>query len=79
MSQEQYTKSPGNERRARRALGSVEHYAEGPIKGDDVQLFTVDLLCDLQHLCAQRGWDFQAALGHAQQHFDVEKLGDDGE
>jgi len=42
----------------------------------DTVCVVIDLLCDLQHLCAQRGIDFAGAMRCAVDHF-AEEQGDE--
>lgn len=76
-----YQQSVLNKFRASRAMAGLESYAG--LDGVSVDtpeesaLVLSDLLCDLMHLCAQRGVDFEARLEAGREHFAIERWGDD--
>jgi hypothetical protein len=47
--------------------------------GTDEQHAVADLLCDLMHLYDRKGWDFDADLERARDHYTAETLPDTGD
>lgn len=47
---------------AREALVAYSH---GEMEADEAEVWVVDLLADLMHLCDQEGWDFRTMVNTA--------------
>ena len=62
--------SPGNAQRVAEAAWTLDFFRSLP--GADPDEALADLVCNLLHLCAYDGTDFDANLKRARMHFDVE-------
>ncbi len=62
--------SPENAQRVTDAAETLEFF--GSLPGADPDEALTDLVCNLMHLCAYDGTDFDAVLKRARMHFDVE-------
>ena len=75
-----YTASKINMDRARWAAIALDAFAKATgqdlrVEADDV---IGDLLCDLQHLCVIRGFDYEMLAARGCEHFDEEAMGLEG-
>lgn len=70
----QYKRTKKNRARAKRAEAVYKIYEPDPI--EQAQDYTIsDLICDLMHLAASRGFDVVSVISSAQNHFDCESIG----
>jgi hypothetical protein len=56
-------------RRIQRAMKTVPEY-DWTTENEDA---VTDLLADLQHLCAAKGWDFDNCVRVSRSHFEAER------
>lgn len=67
-----------NAKRVADALAALDMFTmldedpDNPVTEQDREGILPALLCDLRHLCHQRGWDFKAMLRESKAHFDTE-------
>lgn len=45
---------------------------EGAIEDEGPEVVIGDFLCNLRHLCRERGWDYEAANARGKLHFEEE-------
>lgn len=58
-----------NETRAKRAFSVTINYVE---PGEDIKTALIDLLADVQHLCDQKGLNFDTVLQSSKRHYTAE-------
>ena len=70
--------SPNNSERARWASEALGRFRDiTGMRGEDTQTVMSDLLCNLMHLAAEGGADFETALRNARANYDAEKTGNE--
>ena len=61
-----------NQDRAESARRVLTYFCELVPNDDDVEILATDLICNIKHLLASEGIDFQSVLDAADGHFEAE-------
>lgn len=72
-----YIKNNVNQVRARWAMTALQAFSTetGQNLTTQADEAIVDLLCDLQHLCAIKGFNYDLLVSQSRKHFSVEAVG----